>query len=131
MTSDTNAFFQPFGFAGGLYNQPSKLVRFGARDYDPRAAGRWTTKDSILFNGGDTNLYGYVLGDPINFTDPTGKGPISAGWICAALEAVDGAYGFYTAIKQISDLTNEYKSKLDANNVSAPTRLFCRLNALG
>ena len=31
---DSNPGFQPFGFAGGLYNWETKLVRFGARDYD-------------------------------------------------------------------------------------------------
>src|SRR6516225_6650275 len=36
------------------------------------AIGRWTTKDSILFAGGDTNLYGYVLNDPVNMIDPAG-----------------------------------------------------------
>ncbi len=71
--SDTNPGFQPFGFAGGLYDQDTKLVRFGARDYNP-GIGRWTAKDPILFAGGDTNLYGYVLDDPINWTDPSGKG---------------------------------------------------------
>jgi RHS repeat-associated protein len=72
--SDTNVGFQPFGFAGGLYDADTKLVRFGARDYDAEV-GRWTAKDPILFRGGDTNLYGYVLNDPINFIDPNGKGP--------------------------------------------------------
>jgi RHS repeat-associated protein len=55
--NDTNPGFQPFGFAGGLYDQDTKLVRFGARDYDA-SVGRWTAKDPISFNGGDTNLYG-------------------------------------------------------------------------
>lgn len=32
-----------------------------AKHYDPET-GRWTTKDSILFNGGDTNLYGLSSG---------------------------------------------------------------------
>jgi RHS repeat-associated protein len=68
---DTNPGFQPFGFAGGLYDRDTGLVRFGARDYDPRV-GRWTTKDPILFEGGDTNLYGYVISDPINLIDPSG-----------------------------------------------------------
>jgi len=68
---DTNPGFQPFGFAGGLYDQDTKLVRFGARDYDSNS-GRWTAKDPILFGGGDTNLYGYVLNDPVNLVDPTG-----------------------------------------------------------
>ncbi len=69
--SDTNPGFQPFGFAGGIYDQDTKLVRFGARDYDP-ATGRWTAKDLIFFAGGDTNLYGYVQNNPVNFIDPDG-----------------------------------------------------------
>ena len=71
VTADTNPEFQPFGFAGGLYDPDTKLVRFGARDFDAEA-GRWTNKDPIRFVGGDTNLYGYVLNDPINFVDPLG-----------------------------------------------------------
>jgi RHS repeat-associated protein len=69
--TDTNPGFQPFGFAGGLYDRDTKLVRFGARDYDAET-GRWAIKDPILFAGGDTNLYGYVLNDPLNGIDPTG-----------------------------------------------------------
>ncbi len=68
---DSNPGFQPFGFAGGLYDQDTGLVRFGARDYDPEV-GRWTVKDPILFAGGDSNLYGYVLDDPVNLIDPNG-----------------------------------------------------------
>ncbi len=69
---DTNPGFQPFGFAGGLYDSQTGLVRFGARDYDPQA-GRWTSKDPILFAGRLSNLYEYPLGDPQNHLDPSGK----------------------------------------------------------
>ena len=70
--SDSNPDFTiPFGFAGGLQDSDTGLVRFGYRDYDPET-GRWTARDPIGFAGGDTNLYGYVLGDPVNFYDPDG-----------------------------------------------------------
>ncbi len=70
--SDSNPGFKvPFGFAGGLYDNDTGLVRFGYRDYDPNI-GRWTAKDPIGFAGGDTDLYGYVLNDPVNFIDPEG-----------------------------------------------------------
>ena len=69
--ADTNPGFQPLGFAGGLHDRDLKLVRFGARDYDPET-GRWTAKDPIGFAGGDTNLFGYTANDPVNFIDPLG-----------------------------------------------------------
>jgi hypothetical protein len=34
--------------------------------------GKWTAKDPILFAGGDSNLYGYVQNDPVNWIDPWG-----------------------------------------------------------
>src|SRR5207249_4166446 len=71
ITADTNPGFQPFGFAGGLYDQHTGLTRFGFRDYDAQI-GRWTVKDPIRFQGGDSNLYGYVLNDPINLSDSFG-----------------------------------------------------------
>jgi len=68
---DSNPGFQPFGYAGGIYDRDTKLVRFGARDYDAET-GRWTVKDPIGFWGGDSNLYGYVVNDPVNRIDPMG-----------------------------------------------------------
>jgi RHS repeat-associated protein len=68
---DTNPGLQPFGFAGGLYDAETGLVRFGARDYDAEV-GRWTAKDPIRFDAGDSNVFAYAFGDPINFLDPFG-----------------------------------------------------------
>jgi RHS repeat-associated protein len=62
---------QPFGFGGGLYDSDTKLVRFGARDYDPEV-GRWLSKDPAGFFGGSTNLFEYSDNDPINRRDPSG-----------------------------------------------------------
>jgi RHS repeat-associated protein len=80
VTLDTNPGFQPFGFAGGIYDRDTGLVRHGARDYDPET-GRWTAKDPIKFRGknpfgclnGDTNLYSYALNDAINYLDIDGR----------------------------------------------------------
>ncbi|MDY6857437.1 MAG: RHS repeat-associated core domain-containing protein, partial [Thermodesulfobacteriota bacterium] len=70
--NDSDPTFEiPFGFAGGLHDRDTGLVRFGYRDYDPDV-GRWTAKDPILFAGGDTDLYGYCLNDPVNEIDPFG-----------------------------------------------------------
>ena len=68
---DTSPGFQPFGFAGGLYDDDTGLVRFGARDYEAYT-GRWTAKDPILFDGGQINLYSYVDSDPVNALDVEG-----------------------------------------------------------
>ncbi len=70
--ADTNSSLTPpFGFAGGLHDSDTGLVRFGFRDYDPDT-GRWTAKDPIGFAGGDTDLYGYVQNNPVNRIDPLG-----------------------------------------------------------
>jgi RHS repeat-associated protein len=68
---DTNPGFQPFGFAGGLYDPSTRLLRFGARDYDPQT-GRWTAKEALGFTAGGTNFYAYALGDPVNRVDVDG-----------------------------------------------------------
>jgi RHS repeat-associated protein len=72
--------WMPFGFAGGIYDPDTKVIRFGVRDYGP-ATGRWLSKDPIRFDSSDRNLYGYTVNDPINSLDPSGNDPM---WPCAA-----------------------------------------------
>ncbi len=74
---DSNPGFQPFGFGGGLYDRDTRLVRFGARDYDAET-GRWTAKDPLGFMAGDANLYAYVGNDPMNRIDPSGLAEVCA-----------------------------------------------------
>ena len=69
---DSNPLMKiPFGFAGGLYDSDTKLTRFGYRDYDA-STGKWTAKDPIGFDGGDTNILAYVGSDPVNKIDSFG-----------------------------------------------------------
>jgi RHS repeat-associated protein len=80
--------FVPFGFAGGIHDVDTRLVRFGARDYDA-VTGRWTAKDPIGFAGGGANLYAYAQLDPVNATDREGKkATISDYLLCYACTAV-------------------------------------------
>lgn len=88
---DTNRGFTPFGFAGGIYDPDTDLVRFGLRDYDPEV-GRWTNKDPIRFEATGTNLYNYVSSDPVNKFDPTGLTECPVADSLAELVLTDRAY---------------------------------------
>jgi len=68
-------------FGSKPFDRASELYYFGARYYDP-GIGRFTTADRGLGGGRFTqdsySRYAYVLGNPTNFTDPTGRvaGPV-------------------------------------------------------
>lgn len=91
VTADSSPGFQAYGFAGGIYLPSEGLVKFGARMYDP-IIGRWLSKDPILFGGGDTNLYGYVANDPVNWTDPSGLCPWCIGAVVGGVASGVSAY---------------------------------------
>ncbi|HEX8104716.1 MAG TPA: RHS repeat-associated core domain-containing protein [Solirubrobacteraceae bacterium] len=86
VTSDSNpGFALALGYAGGLEDARTGLVRFGYRDYDP-AAGRWLARDPARFAGNTENLYEYAGSDPIDHRDPTGL-------ICISGSAYSGLGG--------------------------------------
>jgi RHS repeat-associated protein len=70
--SGTGSAWMPQGFAGGLHDVDTGLVRFGARDYDSQT-GRWTSKDPRRFDSGSTNFYAYAESDPVNKMDSDGE----------------------------------------------------------
>ena len=98
VTSDTNPGFQPFGFAGGLTDPDTGLVRFGDRDYDPTAT-QWLSRDTIGFTGG-TNHYAYADGDPINHIDPTGHSALGC------LADVLGLLGMIPVVGTVFDVAS-------------------------
>jgi RHS repeat-associated protein len=71
LSDSAPSFDFPIGFAGGLSDPVTKLVRFGLRDYDPQS-GRWTASDPMLFVGSPFNLFTYVGNNPVNWRDPSG-----------------------------------------------------------
>ncbi len=68
---NTNLCIQPFLYAGGFYDNETKLVYYHTRNYDA-SSGRWTEKDPIKFDSGRSNFYEYSLNNPINYSDPLG-----------------------------------------------------------
>ena len=104
---DTNPGFQPFGFAGGMYEPSTGLVHFGAREYLPEA-GVWLTPDPLGFAAGDTALYRYVFNDPVNLTDPSGNLAFAPVMMGAFL-----AYKVASGAMTIADLYYAAKDLLD------------------
>jgi RHS repeat-associated protein len=120
VTSDTSPGFQPFGFAGGLYDRDTGLVRFGARDYDA-STGRWTAKDPIRFRSGDANLYAYALADPMSLADPEGEVSLSdvANFAAGFGNALSfGLTGLINRLSGASDVLNPCSDAFNAGELA-------------
>jgi RHS repeat-associated protein len=113
----------PFGFAGGMYDADTGLVRFGARDYDA-VSGRWVSKDPIGFGGGQANIYEYSGNDPVNRGDALGTGPISTTLTCVAAGLICGGVLIYNVVSDsastadCTEVVAKSKKSLDACNVN-------------
>ncbi len=65
-----NSWQARFAYTGQRYFGGFGLYHYKSRMYDPKA-GRFLQPDPIGYGGG-MNMYAYVGGDPVNFTDPMG-----------------------------------------------------------
>ncbi len=68
-TGNLSASANPFGFAGQYTDAESGLIYLRARSYDP-ATAQFLTRDPL--ESLTQQPYGYVGGDPLNATDPSG-----------------------------------------------------------
>lgn len=113
----------PLGFAGGLRDRHTGLVRFVNRDYDPMA-GRFTAPDPLGDTGGDHDPYEYCVDDPVNTIDPWGlegetiPGDVVPSWLVkgakifgAIHKGVSGIMDFDSAKNALEGLDNATKSR--------------------
>ena len=100
----------PFGFGGGIFDADIGLVRFGAREYDPRI-GRWLSKDPIAFRGGDSNLYAYSANDSVNKQDQDGQSLAChavAHTVCHFVTVGGAHVGAFLACFLVSDIVCDF-----------------------
>jgi RHS repeat-associated protein len=84
-TIQTQYSYDPFGNSGttgqassnpyqftGRENDGTGMSFYRARYYSPTFQ-RFVAQDPLDFKGGDYNLYGYVLNNPVNGIDPSGR----------------------------------------------------------
>jgi len=86
VVEDTNPGFQPFGYAGGIYDRDTGLVRFGARDW-------WTAKDPAGIVADGFNVYSFVDGMPIDRFDPSGRASCVYNIVAGSLTCTSSATG--------------------------------------
>ncbi len=79
--SDTGVAYL-FGYTGFVHDTATGLDKSMTRYYDA-VDGLWTQQDPIGFAAGDINLARYVLNNPAELTDPTGKEPKLAAYIAS------------------------------------------------
>lgn len=70
-TLSQSAINNRFLFTGREWVPQYGFYEYRARAYNP-ALGRFMSEDPMGFSAGDTNLYRYGGGDPVNKTDPSG-----------------------------------------------------------
>ncbi|WP_338285277.1 RHS repeat-associated core domain-containing protein [Luteolibacter sp. LG18] len=117
-----------FGYAGylGVMTDPDGLVWMRARFYSP-VLGRFISMDPSRFEGG-MNWYAYAGGNPIQFGDPTGLGPMST---LDAIQTGLSILGMLPVIGPAFDLVNAGISMARGDFVGAAAHAFAALPGIG
>ncbi|MEW6429383.1 MAG: RHS repeat-associated core domain-containing protein [Thermodesulfobacteriota bacterium] len=87
IAGESETVAQPFKYAGkfGVMSEPNDYYYMRARYYDPQV-GRFISEDPLGFDGGDVNLYAYVLNNPVLMVDPDGELGIVGAALGAGIE---------------------------------------------
>ena len=113
---------------GGRMDTVTGWYAFRNRDLIP-SEGRWAERDPLGFGGSQADLYEFMFGSPVNFTDPSGLGLIS--WVYTGQwdppqyvwDAATGSAGDTTLrnAAKIETIT-QYTGKIDPTGTSGAIR---------
>jgi uncharacterized protein RhaS with RHS repeats len=81
------------------------------------------SKDPIGFRGGDTNLYGYVMSDPINYIDAEGKSMWQVVAVVAVATVLAIKFGILKLVEEHMDI-DPNKDKKDSKDKSPDSCLM-------
>ncbi len=72
LSTSSGSLTNSFRYTGREFDPETNLYNYRTRYYDPMI-GRFTREDAIRFGSGDPNFYNYVGGNPVFYTDPSGR----------------------------------------------------------
>ncbi|WP_170157731.1 RHS repeat-associated core domain-containing protein [Thermodesulfitimonas autotrophica] len=87
--ANANVLYNPYGFTGEQHDRETGFIYLRARYYDPET-GRFMSRDPVpgtVFNPLSLNAYLYVLNNPVNLVDPSGKD-----WFKVGLAITSGSF---------------------------------------
>jgi RHS repeat-associated protein len=105
----TSAYDNPFMWTGQRYDPGVELYAFLYRTYSPQL-GRWLQRDPLGYVDG-MNLYEYVAGGPVRYTDPLGDSLTD--WLAQRFLDLTGGSG-YTTADCVGDCISKLKGAIGA-----------------